>query len=69
MALALDEPKESDHSKELEGVTYLLDEKLAEKIGSVNVDYVEQGWRSGFVIKTEKPLGFQKPDCGPGCAC
>jgi len=69
MALALDEPKETDHSKEFDGITYLLDKELAERVGEVSVDYVERGWRAGFVISTKKPLGFGIAECGGSCEC
>jgi iron-sulfur cluster assembly protein len=69
MALALDEPKDSDHTTEFEGVTYLLDKDLAEKIGEVTVDFQEEGWRAGFVISTKLPLSYDTPSCGSGCSC
>jgi Fe-S cluster assembly iron-binding protein IscA len=69
MALALDEPKENDHSQEFDGITYLLDKDLAEQIGAVSVDYVERGWRAGFVISTKNPLGSGIPECGGSCDC
>lgn len=69
MALALDESKDTDHTFEQDGVTYLLDKTLGEKVGAVSVDYVEKGWRSGFVISTKNPIGFDIPTCGSGCAC
>ena len=68
MALALDEPKDTDHSKDIDGIVYLRDKKLAEKVGEVNVDYVEQGWRAGFVISTKNPIGTPS-SCGSGCSC
>ena len=68
MALALDEPKETDHTHEQNGITYLLDKELGEKVGEVNVDFVEQGWRAGFVINTKNPIGGPSA-CGPSCAC
>ena len=69
MALALDEPKETDHRFEKDGVVVVLDKKLADQVGTVSVDFVEKGWRSGFVIATEIPLGFDLSSCGSGCSC
>ncbi len=69
MALALDEPKETDHTHDFNGITYLVDQELAEQVGEVNVDFVEKGWRSGFVISTKNPLDFGLKACGGGCSC
>jgi len=69
MALALDEPKETDITQDYDGITYLLDKELFEKVGNVNVDFVEKGWSSGFVISTKNPISFGGSSCGSGCSC
>lgn len=69
MALALDEPKDTDHTQEFDGITYLLDRALAEQVEAVSVDFVERGWRTGFVIATKKPLAFGIAECGGSCSC
>lgn len=69
MALALDEPTETDRSVEVEGVTYLIDKELAEKVGTVKVDFSERGWRIGFVVTAETPLDWEIPTCGSTCSC
>jgi Fe-S cluster assembly iron-binding protein IscA len=67
--LALDEPKDTDQTQEFDAVKYVIDKELSEKIGTVNVDYVDKGWRSGFVISSENPVTFGMPSCGSGCSC
>ncbi len=67
--MALDEPKDTDDTNDIDGVTYLVDKDLSSRVGKINVDYVERGWRSGFVIASEKPVGFGLPTCGSGCSC
>ena len=47
----------------------MIDKELLEKLGRVSVDFVEEGWRGGFVISSEKPLGFGLASCGGGCSC
>jgi Fe-S cluster assembly iron-binding protein IscA len=69
MALALDEPKETDMTHEYDGITYLLDKGLFDKVGDVSVDFVEKGWSAGFVISTKNPIGFGASNCGSGCSC
>ena len=68
MALALDEPKDTDHSIVVDGATFILDKDLAEKIEEVKIDFEEKGWRTGFVITTKNPIGGDIPSCG-SCAC
>lgn len=67
--MALDEPKDTDTTTEIDGVTYLVDESLGEQLGTINIDFVERGWSSGFVIGSENPVGFGLPTCGGGCEC
>ena len=67
--MALDEPKDTDHCLEIGNINYLIDKPLADKLGRVSVDFVERGWRTGFVIASEKPIGFGLPSCGSDCSC
>lgn len=67
--MALDEPKDEDETCELGDVTYLCERDLLDRLGKVSVDFVEQGWRSGFVVASEKPLGLQLGTCGGSCSC
>ena len=69
LALALDEPKENDDRYETAGVTYLIDKKLLEHVGGVKIDFVEQGWRSGFVVSSHKPVTNGASVCGSSCSC
>ncbi len=43
--------------------------ELLERLGRVSIDFVEKGWRTGFVIASEKPLGMSLGSCGGGCSC
>jgi Fe-S cluster assembly iron-binding protein IscA len=69
LALALDEPKDSDETLSNNGVTYLIDKELHERVGGVNVDFVEQGWRSGFVVSSDNPVSSGPSSCGSSCSC
>lgn len=67
--MALDEPKDSDETCDLGGVTYMVDKELLEQVGRVSIDYLQRGWRAGFVISSEKPLAFGIASCGGSCEC
>ena len=69
MALALDEPKDTDQTVELEGITYVVDKELVKQVEEVKVDFAERGWRAGFIIETKQPIGFDIPTCGGSCSC
>jgi Fe-S cluster assembly iron-binding protein IscA len=67
--LALDEPKDEDFSVEAGGLTYLIEKGLQERLGEVKVDYLEEGWRSGFMVSSEKPFQTGPSVCGSSCSC
>ena len=48
MALALDEPNDSDHVFEYDRVKYIVDDGLMIKTGDITIDFIQQGMRSGF---------------------
>jgi Fe-S cluster assembly iron-binding protein IscA len=62
LGLALDEPKENDKVYNQSDLTFLVEESLLETCGSINVEYVEAGPRSGFGISSANPVG------GGGCS-
>jgi len=48
LALALDEPKDSDHVSEHDSVKYIVDDRLLIKVGDITINFIQQGMRSGF---------------------
>jgi len=48
LALALDEPKDSDHVSEHDSVKYIVDDQLMIKVGDITINFIQQGMRSGF---------------------
>lgn len=69
MALALDELKDTDDSYENDGISYLIDKDLLVRLGEVKVDYVEEGWQTGFMVSSSKPLVTDQSACGSSCSC
>ena len=67
--MALDEPNENDNSYKTAGVTYLIDKNLLEHVGAVKIDFINQGWRAGFVVLPDKPLTDGQSACGASCSC
>ncbi len=62
MGLALDEPKDNDKVYNQSDLTFLVEDNLLETCGTINVEYVEAGPRSGFGISSANPIG------GGGCS-
>jgi Fe-S cluster assembly iron-binding protein IscA len=63
--MALDEPKENDEVIKDNGVTYLIEKDLYEKVKPISIDFVESGMDSGFSITSAMALGSS---CG-SCSC
>ena len=70
MGLALDESKENDKIFEEGTLKFLVEDDLLERCGSIKVDFVEAGYRSGFSITSTNPLGggsCSSGSCGGSC--
>ena len=63
--MALDEPKDDDEIIEENGVTFLIEKDLLEKVKPVNVDFVESAMGTGFSITSAMSGGNS---CG-SCSC
>ncbi len=75
LGLALDDVKETDESFVKKDLTFLVEKGLLEQCGTISVDYVDSGPRSGFSISSANPLpgagsGCSSGSCGSGgCGC
>jgi len=72
LGLALDEPKDNDAKYEQDGLTFLVDNNLLDSCGSIKIDFVDAGMRSGFSISSAKPLSSgggcsSSASCGSSC--
>jgi Fe-S cluster assembly iron-binding protein IscA len=61
--LALDEPKDNDKTFDEGGVQFLVEQGLLKTCGTIKVDFLEAGYRSGFSITSDNPVGR-----GGGCS-
>ena len=43
--MALDEPRESDHSIDIDGYTYIVDKEFLEKAKPIKVDFMVHGFK------------------------
>ena len=55
--MALDEPKENDKVYDNDSLKFLIEESLLETCGSIKLEYIEAGPRSGFGITSTNPRG------------
>jgi iron-sulfur cluster assembly accessory protein len=74
LALALDEQKPEDELFKNQELTFLVEKDLLEQCGTITVDYVDAGSRSGFSIQPGNALpgggGCSSGSCGSqGCGC
>ena len=75
LGLALDDEKETDKSFVKQNLTFLVEKDLLEQCGTISVNYVDAGPRSGFSISSANPLpgagdGCNSGSCGSGgCGC
>ncbi|NQS71126.1 MAG: adhesin [Desulfobulbaceae bacterium] len=61
LGLALDEPGENDKVFEEGTLKFVVEDQLLVRCGSIKVDFIEAGYRSGFSISSANPVG------GGGC--
>ena len=66
LGLALDEPKSNDKIFENGGLKFLVEEGLLNTCGTVRVEYVDAGPRSGFGITSSNPIGGGGGGCSSG---
>lgn len=70
LGLALDEPKDNDTTFEEDGVHFLVEQGLLTTCGTIKVDFLDAGHRSGFSITAANPIGgsggCSSGSCGTG---
>lgn len=63
--MALDEPKENDEVKTVDGFTYVIDKEFLQRAQPVKVDFIDYGFRLTSSIKIDAGCG----GCGSGGSC
>ena len=64
--MALDEPKENDKVYDNDSLKFLVEDSLLTTCGSIKVEYIEAGPRSGFGITSTNPIGGGAGGCASG---
>ncbi len=64
LGLSLDEATSQDVSFQIDDITFVIEKSLLEQCGSIRIEYIEAGGRSGFTISSANPL----PMAGGGCS-
>lgn len=67
--MALDESKDTDSVFEQGGKQYIIDNDLMQRTGSINIDFIVEGWGSGFTILSEKPVSGSCACSAEGSCC
>jgi Fe-S cluster assembly iron-binding protein IscA len=67
LGLVLDEPSKEDQVFDQEGITYLIDTALYEKVKPIKVDFITTPRGSGLFI-TSNLSSDSKKECG-SCSC
>lgn len=64
--MALDESREGDEIFQEDGITYVVEKDLLERVKPIKVDYVTSAFGSGFNITSSlQPAAA----CGGSCSC
>jgi iron-sulfur cluster assembly protein len=66
--LALDESKDNDKIFQENDLTFLVDQGLLNTCGSIKVDFIDAGYRSGFSITSANPVGGGRGCSSGSCA-
>lgn len=66
MALALDEPKDTDEKFEFGRLKFCVDKELLARTGGICVDFVKRGFFGGYQVTPTIPLG-RTGECGSEC--
>ena len=65
LAMALDEPRDTDHVYDIDGFTYIIDKAFAEKAQPIRVDFNEMGFKLDCAIN----FASECSGCGSSSSC
>jgi Fe-S cluster assembly iron-binding protein IscA len=63
--MALDESRDGDETFTEDGITYVVEKDLLDRVKPIKVDYVNSAFGSGFSISSS----LQQAACGGSCSC
>jgi Fe-S cluster assembly iron-binding protein IscA len=62
MELALDEPAENDEVFEEDGLTYIIDKRLFDRVKPLRIEFIEDAEGTGFEVVHNDPA-VKPPTC------
>jgi len=65
LAMALDEPKDTDHVFEIDGFKFIIDKEFMKEVAPIKVDFSEFGFQFDCAIEFEEGCS----GCGSSSAC
>jgi len=63
--MALDEPRDEDHTFDDKGLSYIIEKNLFNQVKPIKVDYVDTPMGAGFNISSSMAMGGA---CGQSCS-
>ena len=64
--MALDEPRDEDHTFDEKGLSYVIEKRLFDQVKPIKVDYIDTPMGAGFNIASGMSMGGA---CGQSCSC
>jgi len=70
LGLALDEPKDTDKTFDIDEIKFVIEEELLTKTGEIKIEYTQNPFGGGFKIESANPLSADAGSdaCG-SCSC
>jgi len=63
--MALDELQENDQTFEEDGLTFIVDKELLERVKPITVEFIETERGTGYYVSSKLPAGAA---CGTSCS-
>ena len=67
LAMGVDQARDGDDTYDVDGISYVIETKLAEVVGDMKLDYLNDDIQQGFMLSSSKPL--PQPEGGSCGSC
>lgn len=65
--MALDESKEGDKVFDKNGISFVINEKLFDRVSPIKIDFIEAYGSGRYTVSSN--LNITAPSCGATCSC
>ncbi|BEQ16858.1 IscA/HesB family protein [Desulfoferula mesophila] len=70
LAMGVDQARDGDDTYDVDGISYVIEAKLAEVVGDMKLDYLTDAEQQGFMLSSSKPLPQpESSSCGSCSSC